>query len=365
MVAFLFYKIQYSNLFESYRYKLRNFASEVSQEIITSHMSGNYGVLACLQNHGQDACFINKAQGLALALYDKNLEPVYKEFDESIDFLQKFIYKEDSIYYIDESVKLHLDIKYVVTKQSNIQNDIFNIYKNIAIGLVIALVFVTLLGIFLAKMFLRPIKNEIEALDKFIKDSTHELNTPITAILMSVSRLNGVEEKKRKRIEQSAKRIANLYHNLTYMLFSDKTKEAKELVDMATLLQERLNFFDEFFQTKRLRVEKHIHTCTLTAQKEAMLKLIDNLLSNAIKYNVVEGSIEVRLNAKSLEVKDSGIGIAKEQQKNVFKRYKRANEEAGGFGIGLDIVSTICKNHKFRIYLDSEPKKGTTIRVNF
>lgn len=71
MVAFLFYKIQYSNLFESYRYKLRNFASEVSQEIITSHMSGNYGVLACLQNHGQDACFINKAQGLALALYEK------------------------------------------------------------------------------------------------------------------------------------------------------------------------------------------------------------------------------------------------------------------------------------------------------
>jgi len=111
--------------------------------------------------------------------------------------------------------------------------------------------------------------------------------------------------------------------------------------------------------TFKLR-EKSLHV-----NEESLTKLIDNLLSNAIKYNRLNGSIEVTLDFEKLSVKDSGIGIASSKLGDITKRYKRANSDKGGFGIGLDIVNTICKTNGFRLEIDSKENEGSTFSIYF
>ncbi len=94
-------------------------------------------------------------------------------------------------------------------------------------------------------------------------------------------------------------------------------------------------------------------------------RLIDNLLSNAIKYSDVGDTISITLKENVLKVKDTGIGIDEEMQEDIFKRYHRANEERGGFGIGLNIVLSICKEYKIKLDLDSQKGKGSTFILTF
>jgi two-component system OmpR family sensor kinase len=62
-------------------------------------------------------------------------------------------------------------------------------------------------------------------------------------------------------------------------------------------------------------------------------------------------------------VRDKGLGISKEDQKNIFKRFKSSNSLHGGFGVGLDIVSQICKEYHIKIVLDSELSKGSEFKL--
>ena len=62
-------------------------------------------------------------------------------------------------------------------------------------------------------------------------------------------------------------------------------------------------------------------------------------------------------------MQDWGIGIDKAAQKDIFGRYKRANRERGGFGIGLDIVSGICRHYDIKIELESERGKGSKLHL--
>jgi two-component system OmpR family sensor kinase len=89
------------------------------------------------------------------------------------------------------------------------------------------------------------------------------------------------------------------------------------------------------------------------------------LLSNAIKYSDVGDSISITLKDHVLKVKDTGIGIDKKVQDDIFKRYYRENDERGGFGIGLNIVLSICKQYKIKLDLESKKGEGSTFILTF
>ena len=64
-------------------------------------------------------------------------------------------------------------------------------------------------------------------------------------------------------------------------------------------------------------------------------------------------------------MRDTGIGIDEKVQEDIFKRYNRANSERGGFGLGLNIVLSICKQYKIKIALDSKKGEGSTFILTF
>ena len=364
ILAGMFYTIEKKNIFEQHSLKLGALASSLSHQIITSHMMHDDALKHCMSDKPIKACFDNM-EDYEVAFFDANKKPLYASFEDSVDFSRKFYEANKDFFYVDDSAQGHLGIAYIVLKKPQSSRLIQALQKEIALYLLLSLSFATLLGFILAKLFLQPIRTEIETLNTFIKDSTHELNTPITAILMSIQTLKEVDEKKKKRIELSAKRIATLYGNLSYMLLHDKQNEAKSDVNVKKLVEERLDYFADLIMSKKINVTLQLEEKVLKIHEESLIKLIDNLLSNAIKYNNVNGMIQVLLTHEKLSISDNGIGIEASKINDITKRYKRANSDKGGFGIGLDIVNTICKQYGFRLEITSKEHVGSTFNIYF
>lgn len=360
----MFYTIEIKNLHENYALKMRATASSIAHKIVTAHMMEDDTLQKCFSKTPAEQCF-GLEKTYQLGLFGEGNVPLHVSFTEPIDFTKTFYLANDSFYALDESTQKHLGIHTIVLKHAHISDAINLLRSQVLLYFLLSLSFATVLGYVLAKQFLKPIQEEINHLDTFIKDSTHELNTPITAILMSIGTLKNVDEKKRKRIELSAKRIATLYGNLSYMLLHDKQNEDKSDVDVKKLIEERVEYFTDLMVSKRIDMTLKLNEKSLHVNEESLIKLIDNLLSNAIKYNRFEGSIEVTLDFEKLSVKDSGIGIASSKLDDITKRYKRANSDKGGFGIGLDIVNTVCKTNNFRLEISSIEGEGSTFSIYF
>lgn len=364
ILAGMFYTIEKKNIYENHALKLSTLASSVAHKIITAHMMNDDALKACLKTSSTEQCF-GIAKNYQIALFDAQQKSLHVSFSNTVDFTKKFYRQDNSFFFVDDSAQNHLGVQFVVIKEPHISRFIRDLQNEIIVYLLMSLVFATLLGLVLARLFLKPIREQIETLNTFIKDSTHELNTPITAILMSVSSLKDVDEKKRRRIEQSAKRIATLYGNLSYLLLHDKQNEEKIDVDVKKLIEERIEYFADLMASKRIDLTLNLGEKTLHVNPESLTKLIDNLISNAIKYNKVSGSIDITLNDRELSVSDTGIGIAPENIAFITQRYKRANSDKGGFGIGLDIVNTICKTNGFKLVIDSKLNVGSTFNIYF
>lgn len=231
--------------------------------------------------------------------------------------------------------------------------------------------FLLLIGFILARLLLKPMNKAIALLDDFIKDTTHELNTPISAILTNLEALKEENipvnlQKKLTRIEIASRTISTLYDDLTYLILNHDLAVINEPLNVSELLHERLEYFRHRIEQKKIHCELTIHTETvLTIDRTKMTRIIDNLLSNAIKYNKMGGSLFVLLDHEYLCIQDSGIGIPADMIEDVFERYTRADTSVGGFGIGLHIVAMIAKEYDFNITIDSEEKIGTKICISF
>jgi signal transduction histidine kinase len=105
--------------------------------------------------------------------------------------------------------------------------------------------------------------------------------------------------------------------------------------------------------------------------KVRLQQLFTNLIDNAIKYTP-KGSIHVTVEKKEsaglVKIKDTGIGIPKEEQEKIFKRFYRTDKsrsrETGGVGLGLSIAEWIVRAHQGRIEVDSELNRGSTFTVH-
>jgi two-component system OmpR family sensor kinase len=106
-------------------------------------------------------------------------------------------------------------------------------------------------------------------------------------------------------------------------------------------------------------------SCPLHIAPSKAKMLMNNLLSNAIKYSPPRTKITIELKENSFSIKDEGIGIAQDKIDMIFKRFTRASNYAGGFGIGLSIVDSIVKEYNYSINVDSEENKGTRVIIHF
>ena len=295
--------------------------------------------------------------------YDENKHPIYTEIEKVDRFDTDFFVKDMRCYTVTEDTSKHLGIRYIVLKENDLAETLMALRIKIIGYLVFSFILMGVVGYFLGRLFLQPVRVQIESLDKFISDTTHELNTPISALLMTIQSLAGVEDKKMKRLTASAKRLSTMYGSLTYRL--EGGVEPSVNLCLASIVKERVEFIKELIDSKRLRVVLELNATKIYMPKRSVYRLIDNLLSNAIKYSNIDDTITVTLKNNILEVQDTGIGIDEKMQEDIFRRYYRANEERGGFGIGLSIVLDICKKYKIKLGLESKKGEGSTFKLTF
>ena len=295
--------------------------------------------------------------------YDKDKKPIFTQIDDFNGFDKEFFEKDQCCYNIVVDSSDHLGVRYIVLKENELARAFIDLRIHIISYLILSFLLMGIVGYFLGRLFLQPVREQIESLDRFISDTTHELNTPISAILMTIQSLKGVEPKEIKRLEASAKRLSTMYSTLTYRLEGNET--VSEELCFAGIVELRVEYVKELIDSKRLSIDLDLEPTKIFMPKESAHRLIDNLLSNAIKYSDVGDSITITLKENVLKIKDTGIGIDEKVQADIFKRYQRANEERGGFGIGLNIVLAICKQYKIKLGLKSKKGEGSTFILTF
>ncbi|WP_421715625.1 sensor histidine kinase [Arcobacter arenosus] len=360
IIFYLFYKMESKLQYDLITSNMQNVASKVSSSIIYAHMA----------NLTIDTTKLADFIKYEYALYDKQHEKLIGNLlvskGKEIDLSKKLQKIDDSYVLVESSPKGHLGVYHIVIKENIYHGRIEELLEKLYFYFFLTFSTITVIAYYLAGMFIAPIINERKKLNNFIKDTTHELNTPITAILMSTGAGAPATEKNLQRINLSAKRISEIYKDLVYLFLQDNKKPKKLTnLNLDEIIVEQLEYFDSFASKKRLKITSNLEPTKFIIDKENFIRLFNNLVSNAIKYNIVGGSIDIELKNSVLKVKDTGIGIAEEKLEDIFNRYYRATKEQGGFGIGLNIVYHICKSYNISIDVQSKEKEGTTFTLDF
>ncbi|MCV3381652.1 HAMP domain-containing histidine kinase [Campylobacter sp. IFREMER_LSEM_CL2127] len=231
-------------------------------------------------------------------------------------------------------------------------------YTLICILLLAVVAYILILLVF------KNIKEQFKALNDFIKDTTHEINTPLSVILASTKKfddtnLNPNNIKKLNHIKLASKNLNHIYQNLIALNFFLQKENTKEDINLKELLEQRLEYFETLITQKNLIIEKNLLEQNFYANKEEMQILIDNLLSNAIKYTNAHKKIYIYLKEKTLTIKDEGQGMSTKEIAQIFTRYKRFNQDQGGFGIGLNLVKQIADKNNINIKVLSKENEGS------
>lgn len=220
--------------------------------------------------------------------------------------------------------------------------------------------FLTLIAVVISLLFsfytINPLRKSIMILEEFIKDIIHDLNTPITSILINLKMMNANNEEVAS-IAQSAKAISMLHKNLDSYLkemqFQKNRFSLKEAVD------EQIAFFSSMYNY--LDWEVHIEDATIYSDKHAFGRIIYNLLSNACKYNTSHGFVKITAKEHQLSISNSSHGI--HNPSRIFDRFYKEGDR--GLGIGLHIVDKLCKELGIEKKLEVDQNNIVTIHLYF
>lgn len=256
----------------------------------------------------------------------------------------------------------------ILIQGEDVGKDLFWIRTKVFGFAIMAFCILGLISYILVKIALKPLEDKISTLNRFIKDSTHELNTPLSVILMSIEQLehqNLGDNAKFTRIKLAAKSLSQVYSDLVFYNFPNTLETEKQKFDLRILLEERLEYFKVFFEQKKITLKLDLNQANIFAPKSQISKLIDNLISNAIKYNKKGGVISIILKANFLSIADTGCGISKSNLNHIFDRYTRFNTDQGGFGIGLSLVKKVCDDNDIKIICESVENQGSVFKLNW
>jgi signal transduction histidine kinase len=210
----------------------------------------------------------------------------------------------------------------------------------------------------------------------------HDIRTPISLIKAPLSELETqreLPEESKKIVAVAVKNAEKLLSMVTQLLDLQKTELHAECLkvspyDIKAYLEEKIAEFHMAVLQKgvEIQLKAEADMPQVWMDRDKMDHIVDNLLSNALKYTekgIIYITVRTTKKKWSIEVKDTGIGIPKEEQRNIFHEYYRArnamNFQETGSGIGLMITRRIVKQHHGDISFSSTEGKGTTFTVTF
>jgi two-component system phosphate regulon sensor histidine kinase PhoR len=217
---------------------------------------------------------------------------------------------------------------------------------------------------------------------EFVANVSHELKTPLSSIAAyTETLLDGAMDDPEhnreflERIEEQTERLQTLIVELLSLARMETQDPSAELepVDALAIIGDSVDAHQALADSKRVRLElqSELHPVIVLANAEGIQTIIDNLLDNAINYTSSGGAVTVRCIPEGewlrIDVADTGIGIAVENQSRVFERFFRVDKarsrELGGTGLGLSIVKHFCQTYGGSVSVASQVGVGSTFTV--
>ena len=234
----------------------------------------------------------------------------------------------------------------------------------------------------LAEVLNRTFDRLQEAFEKqrrFIADASHELRTPVSAILAQMElarRKDRTAAEYREAIESShsaAKRLRDIVDGLLTLARSNADGLPLEVgeVDLGEIVGECLDLVEPLAAEKTVTIHRELADIGIEGDPLRLAQVVTNLATNAIRYNRPGGEVRVSLREDGtnavLTVADSGLGIPPEAIPCVFDRFFRVDparsSREGGIGLGLAIAKAIVDAHGGTIGCTSEADRGSTCTV--
>lgn len=214
---------------------------------------------------------------------------------------------------------------------------------------------------------------------EFTADASHELKTPIcvmrgeTEVLLSKGRKAEEYQEGLAHFIEQFDHLNQMINDLILLSKFDATQmELKmALIRLDLLIKDLCNLFQILAEQKSIALEMDTtEEVTVLGDKVRLQQLFTNLIDNAIKYTP-KGSIRVTVEKNEevvlVKIKDTGMGIPKEEQGKIFERFYRVDKsrsrETGGVGLGLSIAEWIAHAHHGKIEVESELNKGSTFTL--
>ena len=216
---------------------------------------------------------------------------------------------------------------------------------------------------------------------QFFTDISHEIRTPLTLIIAPLEKMLDMKVDSSMRVAirimyQNAIRILRLINQLMDLRAVEKRK-LKLKVEEVDILEFLANIMDSFTNLAsshqiafNLKADDELPQIYI--DKDCIDKVIFNLLSNAFKFTPKGGNITVDVKCEGIEqllitVRDSGIGISKEEQKHIFDRFYQVRDGKRnsiiGTGIGLHLAKVMAEMHHGSLQVESEPEQGSAFHL--
>lgn len=279
--------------------------------------------------------------------------------------------------------KTYVDYPYLYYKK-HINDNIYNISyiiceikvdysKVILLGTI--LIFAVLVNIYiLNRSIIKNVSRPYELVQKYtnilFNDTMHELKTPLGIININLDLLARKNESSKHitRMKIALKQIQINYESIEYYIKNKKVKYSKDKINLSEYLMTRIDFFEDIASAKFIDIKSEVlEEIYVYMNLLELQRIIDNTIINAIKYSKPNSKIEIKLTSDTqscfLSIKDFGYGI--KDTKSVFERFSREDETQGGFGLGLNIIKTICDKNDIHITLESQVDVGSTFMYEF
>ncbi|OGQ08217.1 MAG: hypothetical protein A3G32_08740 [Deltaproteobacteria bacterium RIFCSPLOWO2_12_FULL_40_28] len=213
----------------------------------------------------------------------------------------------------------------------------------------------------------------------FVANVSHELRTPLTSIIGYAETIRDGEMTDKEttlrfiqKIEKNAIQLKDLVNDILFLSQMDsKTLHLNiQILNLKNLATELLQDFQSRVNEKKINLSLDFKDDLMVKADERILRqIMTNLLDNAIKYTPLSGEIKWMASQQKdqicIAVKDTGIGILKEDQARIFERFYRVDKsrsrEVGGTGLGLAIVKNLVQFHGGSVSVQSEVGFGSTL----
>ncbi|MBW4506228.1 MAG: two-component sensor histidine kinase [Scytonematopsis contorta HA4267-MV1] len=239
-----------------------------------------------------------------------------------------------------------------------------------------------LAGWFLGGLAMQPIRDSYNQLHRFTADASHELRSPLSAIISNaqyslISQSSNPEMQRQRlgKIVDTAKSMSVLVNNLLFLARHEGRlpPDSLQKVDLKSLIKQVADEYatQEAAQHLNLTYTLPTNAVSVLGDVELLRRVVVNLLTNACKYTPSGGQVELQLFVQPywavIKVTDNGIGIPETDLPHIFERFYRVDKKrarkTGGYGLGLAIAQQIVSAHDGYISAQSVVDKGSTFQI--